>query len=141
MLCDMAKKIEQWNPKWVVGPRENCQEGCEEAFTLMEQRTAEQGDPAMDRALKGELQPDRSGAVDKGILPLPRPGESGGGAPGTPGVEETPQTLGAAGSASSGASHWPQVTKTKPEVRIPWESKGQPPREQRGRRVGLERQV
>ena len=60
----------------------------------MEQRTAEQGDPAMDRALKGELQPDRSGAVGKGILPLPRPGEPGGGAPESPGLEETPQTLG-----------------------------------------------
>ena len=41
----------------------------------------------------------------------------------------------------SGASHWPQVAKTKSEVKIPWESRGQSLREQRGRRVDLERQV
>ena len=144
-MCDTAKKIEQRNPKWVVGPRENCQKGCHEAFTLMEQRTGEQGDTVMDGALKREPQPDRSGAVDKGILPLPSPGEPGGGAPGAPGVEETlkpwaQQPLPILCSPS-GASHWPQVAKTKPEVKIPWESRGQPPRGQRGRIVDLERQV
>ena len=147
MLCNTAKKIEQRNPKWVVGPRENCQEGCQEgcSITLMEQRTGEQGDPAMDGARKREPQPDRSGAVDRGILPLPSPGDPGGGAPGAPGVEETlkpwvQQPLPILCSPS-GASHWPQVAKTKSEVKIPWESRGQSLREQRGRRVDLERQV
>ena len=67
------------------------------------------------------------------------------GAPGAPGVEETlkpwaQQPLPILCSPS-GASHWPQVAKTKSEVKIPWESRGQSLREQRGRRVDLERQV